>query len=59
MLVLSRNIGQSIVIGDDIEVTVLDVSRSQVRLGVKAPRDIAVHRDEIAERIRQEGKKPA
>ena len=47
MLVLTRRLNQSIVIGDDVEVTVIEVRGDQVRLGVSAPRDVAVHRKEI------------
>ncbi|MCS6949720.1 MAG: carbon storage regulator CsrA [Armatimonadota bacterium] len=54
MLVLTRKVNQSIVIGDEIEVIVLEVRGEQVRIGVRAPRDIAVHRKEIYEQIRQE-----
>lgn len=52
MLILTRRAGQSIMIGDDIRVTVLAVNTYQVRLGVTAPKDVAVHRDEIYEKIR-------
>lgn len=54
MLVLTRKVNQSIVIGDDIEVVVLEVRGEQVRIGVRAPRAIAVHRKEVYEQIRQE-----
>lgn len=54
MLVLTRKVNQSIVIGDEIEVVVLEVRGEQVRIGVKAPRTVAVHRKEIYEQIRQE-----
>ena len=54
MLILTRRIGESVVIGDDVGITVLGVKGNQVRLGVKAPKEIAVHREEIYERIRQE-----
>lgn len=56
MLILSRNIGSSIIIGDDIKVTVLGVKGNQVRIGVDAPKDVAVHREEIFEKIQQEKK---
>ena len=52
MLVLSRRVDQSIVVGADIVITVLDIRGDQVRLGVRAPRDIAVHREEVAADIR-------
>jgi carbon storage regulator len=52
MLVLSRACGESVVIGDDIRITVLASHGSQVRLGITAPRSVAVHREEIYERIK-------
>ncbi len=54
MLILTRRVGETVVIGDDIEITVLGVKGNQVRIGVKAPREVAVHREEILERIRRE-----
>ena len=54
MLVLTRKLHQSIVIGDGIEVVVLEVRGEQVRLGIKAPKDVTVHRKEIYEQIQQE-----
>ncbi len=54
MLVLTRKLHQSIVIGDGIEVVVLEVRGEQVRLGIKAPKDVAVHRKEIYDQIQQE-----
>ncbi len=54
MLVLTRKIHQSIVIGDDIEIVVLEVRGEQVRIGIKAPKNVAVHRKEIWEQIVQE-----
>ena len=50
MLILTRRTGESLRIGDDVEVTVMAVNGSQVRIGIKAPRNIAVDREEIAER---------
>lgn len=55
MLILTRRIGESVVIGDNIKLTVLGVKGSQVRLGIDAPKDVAVHREEIYDRIRGEG----
>lgn len=55
MLILTRRVGESVVIGDKISVTVLGVKGNQVRLGVDAPRDVSVHREEIYDKIRQDG----
>ena len=54
MLILTRRVGETLMIGDDITVTVLGVKGNQVRVGVNAPRDVAVHREEIYQRIRTE-----
>ena len=54
MLILTRRIGETLIIRDNIRVTVLDVSGNQIRLGVTAPREVPVHREEVAERIRAE-----
>lgn len=51
MLILTRRQGETIMIGNDITVTVLGVKGNQVRIGVNAPKDVAVHREEVAERI--------
>jgi carbon storage regulator len=55
MLVLSRNLNDSIIINDNITVTVLGVNGSNVKLGITAPKEIPVHRNEIFERIQREG----
>ena len=52
MLILTRRLGESVKIGDEVTVTVLGIKGSQVRLGFTAPRDVAVHREEIYERLR-------
>ena len=54
MLILTRRVGETLVIGDDVVVTVLAVKGNQVRLGIKAPRSVSVHREEIFERIKRE-----
>ena len=59
MLVLTRNINEAITIGDEVTVTVLEVKGSQVRLGIQAPRDIAVHREEMYDRIQSESPEEA
>ena len=54
MLILTRRVGETLMIGDEVTVTVLGVKGNQVRVGINAPKDVAVHREEIYERIRQE-----
>ncbi|MGA9853315.1 MAG: carbon storage regulator CsrA [Gammaproteobacteria bacterium] len=54
MLILTRRVGETIMIGDNVTITVLGVKGNQVRIGVNAPKDIAVHREEIYERIKHE-----
>lgn len=54
MLILTRRVGETVMIGDNVTVTVLGVKGNQVRLGVNAPRDVAVHRQEIYDRIKEE-----
>jgi len=54
MLILTRRVGETLMIGDEVTVTVLGVKGNQVRIGVNAPRDVTVHREEIYERIKRE-----
>lgn len=54
MLILTRRLGETLVIGDDVKVTVLGIKGHQVRVGIEAPRTVEVHREEIFERIKSE-----
>ena len=56
MLILTRRVGETLMIGDEVTVTVLGVKGNQVRIGVNAPKDVSVHREEIYERIKNEQK---
>jgi carbon storage regulator len=54
MLILTRRVGETVMIGNDVTVTVLGVKGNQVRVGINAPKNVAVHREEIYERIKRE-----
>ncbi len=54
MLILTRRIGETLMVGDEVTITVLGVKGNQVRIGVNAPKDVAVHREEIYQRIQRE-----
>jgi carbon storage regulator CsrA len=57
MLVLTRKVGETIIIGDDVTVTVLGLVGNQIKIGVNAPKSVSVHREEIYDRIQKEGNK--
>jgi carbon storage regulator len=54
VLILTRKVGETLVIGEDVRVTVMDVKSHQVRLGIGAPKNVAVHREEVFERVQKE-----
>lgn len=53
MLILTRKVGESLLIGDDISITILNIRGNQVKIGIKAPKDVSVHREEIYQCIKQ------
>ena len=53
MLILTRKVGESLLIGDDVSITILNIRGNQVKIGVQAPKDVSVHREEIYQRIHQ------
>ncbi|XKM13776.1 carbon storage regulator CsrA [Orbaceae bacterium ac157xtp] len=54
MLILTRRVGETLIIGDDVVITVLGVKGNQVRIGINAPKDVSIHREEIYNRIHQD-----
>jgi carbon storage regulator len=54
MLVLSRRLGETLIIGDDVKITVLGISGNQVRIGIDAPKEVSIHREEVYNRIHEE-----
>ena len=59
MLVLTRKVGESLIIGDNIKITICAVNNSQIRVGIQAPKDIQIHREEIYEKIKKEKEQEA
>jgi carbon storage regulator len=59
LLILTRKVGESVAIGDDIQISVVEIKGTQVKLGIRAPRDITVHREEIYLKIQDENKRAA
>ena len=56
MLILTRKVNESLLVGDDVKLTVLGIKGGQIRIGISAPRDVSVHRQEVYDRIQQEQK---
>jgi carbon storage regulator len=59
VLVLTRRVGEAVMIGSDVTVTVMDVKGNQIRLGIDAPKDVAVHREEVYQRLQEERRQAA
>ena len=59
MLILTRKVGESVAIGDDIQVSVVEIKGAQVKLGIRAPKDVTVHREEIYLKIQEENRRAA
>lgn len=57
MLILTRRVSEALIIGDDITITVLGIKGHQVRLGINAPKEVSIHREEVYQRIQQEKQK--
>jgi carbon storage regulator len=57
LLILTRKVGESVAIGDDIQVSVVEIKGTQVKLGIRAPKDVTVHREEIYLKIQEENRK--
>lgn len=57
MLILTRRVGETLIIGDDVKITVLDVKGNQIRIGIDAPKSLSVHREEIYQRIQTDKSK--
>jgi carbon storage regulator len=57
LLILTRKVGESVAIGDDIQVSVVEIKGTQVKLGIRAPRDVTVHREEIYLKIQEENRR--
>jgi carbon storage regulator len=59
LLILTRKVGESVAIGDDIQVSIVEIKGTQVKLGIRAPRDVTVHREEIYLKIQEENRRAA